>query len=170
MTIDAGSRRIISVAERIATSDVFMPQFNNSLLQMEIPYTINRSLLKLEVPKLTQGSGSIVELQILSNILSGNMSRSTLSDTSDLTDNPNYNYNFFVVYDQGSVKVNPTSRKPFFSVGDPNPILAVIYYSSFYGLLGGLTYRSLRRRRKKIFFITRCQYYGDTKYTYSRSE
>ena len=153
MTMDAASKRIMNITERIATSDVFLPQFNNTLLQMGIPYTINRSLLELEIPKLTQGSVSIVELQIVSNvsnILPSNMSRYDFFST-DLMGNPNYDYTFFAVYDQGSIQVNPTMRRTTSEFGDvaANPF-ELIYFGSFYSVLGGLTYLYIRKRRKRF--------------------
>lgn len=91
---------ISSITNEFSSTDITIPKFNKTSLDMHVPKTINQRSLKLYIAKFSGGSGSIAKLETLMNNAKQNSSY--------------YNYTLTAAYDQGSTtgKVMKPSDAP----------------------------------------------------------
>jgi len=80
-------KKIMSVTNLFSTEDIELD--NNESLKMHEPTPIDQSFLKLKIPKLVPGDGSMIKLEML------------MMDAQQ--NHTYYNYTVSAVYDQGSI-------------------------------------------------------------------
>ncbi len=83
--LNTSPMKIVSITNKFSTTNMTLPQFKNTDLEIGRTKAINSSILKIRVPKLVHGSGSIIEL-------------GTFVNGSD----PTAEGHVYAVFDQGS--------------------------------------------------------------------
>lgn len=139
---------IHNITNGYSTADIVIPQFNNTSLEPGVPLTINRSLVEVQVAKLVQGSGSIINLM------------SSINNSYGLPV-----FEIYAVYDQGSIQ--QSYRRPLtfveslpdyvvFMRNYYNEIIAPLFsfYVIFYAVFFVLLYRYIKRRKALKKLIT----------------
>jgi hypothetical protein len=136
--VNAFPVNIVNITNKFSTTDIILPQFNNTVLRPGVTQTINHSLLEIQIPKLIHGMGSIVELEVFIDNLIGQG-------------------RVYAVYDQGSDQGEPLRPRPL-SMADlfsESYERLGAYYVVFYVALFGLLYLYIRRRKSMKRSLTK---------------
>jgi hypothetical protein len=132
---------IHNITSGYSTVNMIVPQFNNASLERGVPLTVNGSLVKIQIARLVQGAGSVINLM------------SSVNDSR-------YPLTVYAVYDQGST-TGSTFKRTFIDSLYPlidwysvyvGPLF--LFYIIFYAIFFALLYRYIRRRKASKKFIT----------------
>ena len=127
---------IVNISNKLSTTGIVLPEFNNRVFHSGDNQTVNSSLLELHIPKLIHGRGSTVALNTFINH----------------SDEGNNDIEAFAVYDQGStVDLLSSTAEPISFEGQFSNLLEVYgpyYYLILYGSIGWFSASYILRRRK----------------------
>lgn len=137
-----GGAKIVSIGNIFSTTDVILPQYNNTTLEPMSKRTINHSPVIIRIPKLIHGNGSRIDLLALIN--------DTRHHKSD------FKLGVYAVYDQGSDHLSLSAYKGSYieTASTLKPSL-IQYYVIFFATFGVEIYVYIRRRKTFKRFLTR---------------
>jgi hypothetical protein len=134
LTSYCGGDRIHNITNTYSTVNVILSPKNVSLEPGSSPQEVNRSIVKILVPRLVQGPASFINLQVAYKY----------PQTAPT------NNNVFVTYDQGSTSWPPSK----YTINYLDRSFFIAFYLPFYGILALLLYRYVRRRRARKRLLT----------------
>jgi hypothetical protein len=132
--------KIANITNEFSTTNMTLPQFKNTDLEIGHTETTNKSIVKIRVPKLVHGPGSIIEL-------------GTFVNGSD----PNAEGHVYAVFDQGSTiggviyshppSFNQLINQIFLEVTQGSLFTTYTYYFLLFG--GFVAFQVYKRFSKK---------------------
>lgn len=131
--LDVSPMDIVNITNKLSTTDIILPAYNNRILQSGNNQTVNGPLLEIQIAKLIHGVGSILELDTFIN-------RSNEEGNG---------VEVFAVYDQGSdhlVGILPNT--PTLFVDRIYEYWIESYYLVFYGTLAIAVFAYIMKRKR----------------------